>query len=186
MASNLDAFTRLLQGKRVLELGSGSALCGIAATCFKPRTVHITDLPDRLLSCKSNVKLNGSLIPEGCKVDIFELDWFHPPDNFTDTPYDVILATDVVYVPELYEPFVKIIHKCCSSPLAAGTLILLGVCKLDTKPAFFTILEEAGFRYKLLTPKKMAFSNLGIFAIQKDGNESTSILLHHPDLDCLQ
>ncbi len=185
MASNLDAFTHLLQGKRVLELGSGSALCGIAATCFNPRTVYITDLPDMLPSCKLNVELNGSLIPEGCKVDIFALDWFHPPDNFTDTPYDVILATDVVYVPELYEPFIKIIDKCCSSTPAAGTLILLGVCKLDTKPAFFTILEEAGFRYNLLTPKKAAFSNLGLFAIQKD--EVTAISqLQQPYLDCLQ
>ncbi len=186
MASNFDVFTRLLQGKRVLELGSGSALCGIAATCFNPSTVHITDLPDMLPSCKLNLELNRSLIPEGCAVDAFAFDWFNPPAFIDDdAPYDVILATDVVYVPELYEPFIKTIEKCCCSTPAAGTLILLGVCKLDTTPAFFAMLEEAGFCYNLLTPKKVAFSNLGLFAVIKD-NGAAAISQLHPDLYSLQ
>ncbi len=185
IASNLDTFTHLLQGKRILELGSGSALCGIAAMCFNPSTVHITDLPDVLPSCKLNVELNKSLIPESCTVDIFALDWFHPPPAIINAHYDVIFATDVVYAPELYEPFVKVIDKCCCSAPASGTLILLGVCKLDTKPAFFTMLEEAGFHYNLLNSKKAAFSNLGLFEVQKNG--ATTILSQlQRDWYCLQ
>ena len=38
----------LLQGKNVLELGSGTGIVGICAAAFSPKTVYLTDLPEYL------------------------------------------------------------------------------------------------------------------------------------------
>lgn len=38
----------LLQGKNVLELGSGTGIVGICSAAFNPKKVHLTDLPEYL------------------------------------------------------------------------------------------------------------------------------------------
>ncbi|KAJ1473949.1 hypothetical protein T484DRAFT_1834213 [Baffinella frigidus] len=48
LAEFLAAHPEWVQGKKVLEVGSGTGLSGIAAACSGARAVILTDLPDHV------------------------------------------------------------------------------------------------------------------------------------------
>jgi len=130
-----------LKGKKVLELGSGTGLVGLAAAILGADQVMLTDLEYTLDNIRDNVKLNqGNFVYE--KVDVFELDWMkisaedsEKQLECTDTPpatvdplhadsqkpvqtildrvkgTSLILAADVVWVEELISPLVLTIRK---------------------------------------------------------------------------
>ncbi|CAL8460637.1 g167 [Coccomyxa elongata] len=113
------------KGKRVLELGCG---CGLVGLCFAAlgADVLLTDLPDPLDIVRDNIALNSKTIALAGgnaaaqafvwgKTDAFELapEWRTP---------DMIVAADVVYRRELFQPLLHAMKSLGGSP---GTRILL-------------------------------------------------------------
>lgn len=87
----------------VLELGSGTGLCGLAVAKFFPGTVTVTDLPLYQGLLHHNTELNGT----PANLIITDLDW-RAPKRLGD--FDLILGTDIVYDEVLHAPLLDAIE----------------------------------------------------------------------------
>ncbi|KAI9001146.1 putative methyltransferase-domain-containing protein [Trametes punicea] len=90
-----------LQGKNVLELGSGTGLVGLVAAKLGAR-VCITDQAPLLGIMKQNVSLNGL----ESRVSVMELNWGEPIPPDLSKP-DLVLAADCVYFEPAFPLLVK-------------------------------------------------------------------------------
>lgn len=81
--------------------------------------------------------------------------------------FDFIFGSDLAYREELYSPLISTLEKFCHSK----TVFLLGITMHDTKPKFFHMLKEAGFRYERLGDHLMEAefrgTTFGLFMIYK-------------------
>ena len=91
-------FPQLKPGTRVLELGSGLGLCGLAVAKFAKCQVILSDFhPDVVHNCKMNIRLND--LGQTCQAQL--LDW----EDFSNEAQDlervtVIIGSDVVCQPK--------------------------------------------------------------------------------------
>ncbi|KAJ8658874.1 hypothetical protein O0I10_005256 [Lichtheimia ornata] len=92
-----------LQGKKVLELGSGTGLVGLAVAkgCANVDTMVITDQIPMMHLMSQNITLNKL---DG-RVQAKILDWGEPISSDIPVP-DVILASDCVYLEVAYQPLI--------------------------------------------------------------------------------
>jgi hypothetical protein len=81
--------------------------------------------------------------------------------------YDFIFGTDLAYRNSLHAPLIATLLRFSHQ----HTLCLIGVTMVDTQPAFFDSLTDAGFRYEKLAEhllgRDFRGSNFGIIAIQR-------------------
>jgi predicted nicotinamide N-methyase len=102
-------------GKRVLELGAGTGLAGIALARLGA-DVTLTDMASVVDSglLQKNVDRNCA----GCAVrpSVQELTWGEEPKPPfpAGAPFDAIVACDCVYQQELIAPFVQSVRACAS------------------------------------------------------------------------
>lgn len=91
---------------RILELGAGTGLAGIAAAALYRNNVevHMTDLLEIVPNLRANILQNHSLLDDTAHVSADVLDWSDlplPEDvKAKDRIYDCILAADSLYGPE--------------------------------------------------------------------------------------
>jgi predicted nicotinamide N-methyase len=88
---------------RILELGSGTGLVGIAAAAIFHGMVHLSDLPDIIPNLSRNVKDNRDAISShGGTASTGVLDWsIRERGSLTEQEkYPLILAADPLYSPE--------------------------------------------------------------------------------------
>ena len=92
---------------RILELGAGTGLVGLAAAALFQTHTHLTDLSSIVPNLQHNVAANASLTAAApSAVTAGPLDWsddpdsHHPLTNQDRTTYDLILAADSLYSPE--------------------------------------------------------------------------------------
>lgn len=112
-----------LRGKRVIELGSGTGLCGLLAAKISQEFVLLTDgNEDSLEALEESIELNGM---QG-RVDSHVCEWGSLPhlaqikSKFGD--FDVCIATDVIYDREAIHPL--LISALGVLPPHSGTFIL--------------------------------------------------------------
>ena len=94
-----------LAGKRILELGSGTALPGIVASkCGASVTLSdAANLPKSLQHIRRSCELNGVL----SQVKIIGITWgLFLSSLFSVGPLDIILASDCFYDPSVFEDIV--------------------------------------------------------------------------------
>ena len=127
----------MLGGKRVLELGAGTGLIGLAAAhvCV-PAELVLTDVESHLALLAANARANA---PAGCRCLVEPYDWFsveeiqtgrRPLPGSTGKCFDVILGGDLAYNPLLYKPLVAAIDAASDQ----HTIIFLGVSnRADTR-----------------------------------------------------
>ncbi|OIT22872.1 PREDICTED: protein N-lysine methyltransferase METTL21A [Nicotiana attenuata] len=85
-----------LQGKKVVELGSGCGLVGCIAALLGGQVI-LTDLPDRLRLLKKNVEANLYGDVRG-SATVNELTWGDELDHDMNDPFpDYVLGSDVIY-----------------------------------------------------------------------------------------
>lgn len=114
LARNLRDFGTLLpmvavnDELRVLELGAGTGLVGIAAACIwsnKARVSHVTlsDLPEIVPNLERNMKSNQYIV-DSChgKTSVCTLDWADEQNKplTEEGRYLVVIAADPLYSPE--------------------------------------------------------------------------------------
>lgn len=94
---------------KILELGSGTGLVGIAAAVTLGSEVTVTDLPHVIPNLQFNVDANTDVIADhGGTVRAAPLRWGEEEDmEVIGRDYDLVLASDVVYHDHLYDPLMK-------------------------------------------------------------------------------
>jgi predicted nicotinamide N-methyase len=170
-----------LECRSILELGSGNGLLSVclAALLVAPhkqqhfvgttRTRLVaTDLDEDHLAMmrrtwKANTHLHGDSIDFQVQTHV----WGEFDEPQHATKFDLIVASDVAYREELYDPLIaSLLHFS-----HAQTVILLGVTMSDTKPAFFELLERAGFVYEKFSDHLLEVefrgTTFGIFVLRK-------------------
>lgn len=103
LAKYLEARYSTMAGMKVVEVGCGPGVAGIAAAVLGAE-VTLTDLEYALPNLQATVQLNSHLYKSEVKVG--ELDWFQPtkstiPGLLTS---NLIIGADVVWVEELIPP----------------------------------------------------------------------------------
>lgn len=104
------------RGKRVLELGAGCGLAGLAISALGGH-VTLTDLPIVLRLLQSNAEANASAVARaGGTVAVAPLAWGNEQHTaeLSSTTWDVILCADVVYRRELFTALALSLSALCS------------------------------------------------------------------------
>jgi len=117
----LLARQKLLQGKTVLELASGTGLTSIvAATVADSVTATDVNRGEILPLIRKNSNLNRGILAQAENFSVQELDFFWdswPPDlEQKVTSSEVVLAADVVYDRHITEHFFKTLQKILQTP----------------------------------------------------------------------
>lgn len=101
----LQSIQDQIQGKNVLELGSGTGICGIIASILGAN-VTLTDLENCMSLCERNVEINLNATVHGFQMK--PLDWTEDLEkNWSGIVYDYIIGADLVYIEELFEDLVR-------------------------------------------------------------------------------
>ncbi|KAK5702692.1 Protein-lysine N-methyltransferase rrg1 [Elasticomyces elasticus] len=122
-----ETLPRMAKEARILELGAGTGLVGLAAAVILQRTVILTDLPEILPNLQRNIRDNAAVLATpAAKVETAVLDWSQPehlaPDRkpqvevYPPHTFPLILAADAVYSSAHPELLVRAIgyHLCRS------------------------------------------------------------------------
>ncbi len=131
---------RNLAGKRVLELGAGTGLAGLAAAVLGAQTV-ITDLPYCLDSIRANAAATG-VVPPG-SVTVRELDWLKPAFAEGET-YDLVLGADIVWLDHLVAPLCQLFERILELNPRVQLLLSHQTRSQQTDDVFF---ERLGHRF---------------------------------------
>ncbi|XP_076960669.1 uncharacterized protein LOC143637103 [Bidens hawaiensis] len=116
--SNTDSFSTAInsvnnrnnrQQIRILELGSGTGVVGIAASAILGDDDTVTDLPHVLPNITFNADANSDVLaPRGGRVHVAALSWGKVEEmEAVGREYDIIIGSDVVYHDHLYEPLIE-------------------------------------------------------------------------------
>ncbi|KAL3507066.1 hypothetical protein ACH5RR_032448 [Cinchona calisaya] len=133
----MESETILLQGKKVVELGSGCGLVGCIAALLGADVV-LTDLPDRLRLLKKNVEANLYGNVRG-SATVKELTWGDNLDPDLNSPSpDFVLGSDVIYSEEAVIDLLATLLDLCGTQT---TIILAGELRNDAILEYF--LEAA-------------------------------------------
>ena len=132
---------------RILELGAGTGLVGIAAATLFRAHVHLTDLPDIVPNLALNVHSNELLFdPSGGSASIGVLDWSIPPSVVKEgAGYDIILAADPLYSPQHPPWLVQTIEEFLSREEEARVII-----ELTLREAYGPEIEDLKSRMEQL------------------------------------
>lgn len=98
------------QPLRILELGSGTGMVGIAAAAILGAYVTVTDLSHVIPNLKFNAEANLKTVGlNGGKVEVAALGWGveEEMEAIKKDEYDIIMGSDVVYHDHLYEPLLQ-------------------------------------------------------------------------------
>ncbi|KAJ8324991.1 hypothetical protein QVD99_000270 [Batrachochytrium dendrobatidis] len=123
----------LVVGRRVLELGSGIGLLGLAISLMGAKSVCMTDVADSVLDRLSvNIALNT--LPSESSIQTIKLDWEWTDAQTLDAinqihaGFDVIVGADIVYSPLLIDPLVNTI----TNLLKASNLPAMAECWISS------------------------------------------------------
>ncbi|KMT14001.1 hypothetical protein BVRB_4g078320 [Beta vulgaris subsp. vulgaris] len=172
----VDAEHLLLQGRKVVELGSGCGLVGCIAA-LSGAQVTLTDLPDRLRLLKKNVDANlesSDILGSGT---VSELIWGEDPDpDILDPLPDFVLGSDVIYSEEAVADLVFTLEQLCGEHT---TVILSGELRNDAVLEYF--LEAAMKEFTIgqvdqteLHPEYRSFRVVIYILVKKDIQECTN------------
>lgn len=112
--------------RRILELGAGRGLVGIAAGCLFPSaSVTLTDLDAAVPGLRANIERNRAVLgPDTDRVRAVALDWgAQQLDNQLAGPYDLVLASDVVWLIDLIDAFLDTLQRIARANPGCVTLM---------------------------------------------------------------
>ena len=131
-------------GLRVLELGAGTGLAGLAAAVTWGVLVHLTDLPEIVPNLARNVEMNQETIDKsGGSATTGVLDWSEENEKKVrvDERYSVIIAADPLYSPKHPELLTNTVKRWLSLGPSARVII-----ELPLREAYLPQVEEMKLR----------------------------------------
>ncbi|CAL8159573.1 unnamed protein product [Prunus armeniaca] len=129
-----DSELLLLQGKKVVELGSGCGLVGCIAALLGGQVV-LTDLPDRLRLLRKNIEVNLRHEDMRGSAKVMEFIWGDDPDlELTEPPPDVVLGSDVIYSEGAVLDLLSTLRQLCGGET---TIFLAGELRNDAVLEYF-------------------------------------------------
>ncbi|XP_010037039.2 protein N-lysine methyltransferase METTL21A [Eucalyptus grandis] len=137
----VDSRMLLLQGKKVVELGSGCGLVGCISALLGAQVV-LTDLPDRLRLLRKNVETNLKHDNMRGSAVVKELIWGDDPDRDLIEPLpDYVLGSDVIYSEGAVEDLMETLLQLSGTQT---TIILAGELRNDSILEYFL---DAAMKY---------------------------------------
>ncbi|RMZ92663.1 hypothetical protein DV736_g125, partial [Chaetothyriales sp. CBS 134916] len=126
---------------RVIELGAGCGIVGIAFAQLVKSDVLLTDLDDALDILNSNIRLAAPAA--GSRLEAMVLDWSECLAS-TSTQYDIILVSDCIYNPDSSVHLVETLQRL--SKQTPVPLILVGYKhRHSADQVFFDQMRQAKF-----------------------------------------
>lgn len=122
-----------LAGKRVLDLGCGVAVAGVAAALRGARVTLADYFEEALAFARHNAALNGAR-----EVRTLWLDW--RDESFQET-FDYVLGCDVTYEKRNHAPILALLARC----LAPGGVACFSDPGRVTLEPFLSAVRERGF-----------------------------------------
>lgn len=105
---------------RLLELGSGTGLAGLAAAAALGADVTLSDLPRVVANLRLNADSNAAAVSAGGgRVEVRALRWGRREDA-EGLEFDLVMASDVVYHDHLYQPLLDTLAWLLLSPAGGG------------------------------------------------------------------
>lgn len=124
-----------LRGQRVLELGCGLALPSLAAA-RAGAVVLATDIEEEALELVArNARVNG------VQVEAVRSDWSSPDELVRRAPFDLVLASDVLYERHSVAPLLSLLPRLAPEARLAD----------PGRPAAAAFLEQAHRRWRVDT-----------------------------------
>ena len=178
-----------LEDKTVIELGAGCAISSISLSFLGVRNqnLFISDHPQALTATTiPSCRLNG--IP---KESCISLDWLESPlewkgifkQNGELITFDIIIASDVIWIDPLIEPFVKVLdYLCCGdSQRVSPVVVYLSLQHRYDRgdQLFFKMLDKYGFE-KQVIPKsdcdyEFVSDRIDIYEIRKERRKGVEL-----------
>ena len=139
LAQHIAKLGNSLSGKKVLEIGCGFGLVGIAASQTGANVVFTDFEHDALLFARYNAQQNG-VDP----VTIVQMDW-----NAVcfQSKFDVVLASDVIYEEQNWKPIIELLQEL----LTKNGVAIISEPNRDNAGGFFISLHENGFIFEKTT-----------------------------------
>ncbi len=136
LADYILSHPRDVRGKRVLELGCGLGLTGMAVSRCAPAEFIATDYEaDALKLAARNFAENKLPQPQWR-----EMDWRHPD---LEGPFDLLVASDVAYEQRFFDPLIQLFRKY----LTRQGMVLLAEPNRGVARGFFGKLALSGFAF---------------------------------------
>lgn len=112
----------------LLEVGSGPGLCGLAFARAGFKTLMTDSEPEAVLFCRAAILKNGlEALADAALLDISR----HSPE----TCFDVIVASELLYLPTLHEPLTALLKKSLRPEAGAQALLSCDGCR-EAAPFF--------------------------------------------------
>ncbi|XLR32163.1 hypothetical protein S83_060063 [Arachis hypogaea] len=141
---SVDSGMLVLQGKKIVELGSGCGLVGCIAALLGGEVI-LTDLPDRLRLLRKNIEANMKQFCLRGSVTATELIWGDDADPELVKPMpDYVLGSDVVYSEGAVEDLLETLGQLCGPNT---TIFLAGELRNDAILEYF--LEAAMNKFRI-------------------------------------
>lgn len=136
-----EALARVLEGerlagKRVLELGAGTGVAGLAAA-RQGAEVFVTDLPEMLPLLAANIGANSL----AARAEAMPLRWGNEYDleaALARGPFDLVIGTDILYAPERFDDLLATLLELT----APGAQVMLAYPRRFTEGVFFEDAED--------------------------------------------
>lgn len=108
MIKNKDLFEEKFKNKVILELGSGTGVCGITTSIFKPSKLFLTDIDSAIPLITKNVEVNKKNLTN--PIEIVPIDWnIKESYNNIKEEIDYIICSEIVFDQSLFEALLSTI-----------------------------------------------------------------------------
>mmetsp|Transcript_7032 Transcript_7032/g.21412 ORF Transcript_7032/g.21412 Transcript_7032/m.21412 type:complete len:406 (+) Transcript_7032:149-1366(+) len=144
-----------LQGKTVLDLGSGTGLVGLVCAVLGANVI-LTDLPGPVTSLMQKNRDRNAHLYEAGAVDVMSLDWMKPSDVDDvlkrHPKIDLIIAAECIYIEPLVLPLVNTLK--LSAQGGADVLLSHGVHRLTPLISFFHELRRCNAKVQRVSDRE--------------------------------